>query len=327
MKYETLLPAAKLLWSCPASKAPSGGLVIAGSTVAVLGTHLIDGRDLATGEVRWSTPSRAHEMFAISDSRIGSRGRKAKAGYWEGFDAATGESMWTQTFDGWPPESPQVCGNETWRLIHREERALTSLHGMSAEDGSKLESVIAPFAQTAGVSVEYFWTARHEASPIGRGLMRYDRANGEWETLSRDPHELCAIDDIGAVVLELADPEAGIVAAYDYAGGDALWRVEANGPVATADGVVHIVQGANLVEVARSSGKERWRAPFSEESELLVPRSFGKRLLARFRGENPKILDAATGKQVGTMDSEPDVQLIGGHAVVSDSEEVAVYRL
>lgn len=327
MNLEKLFPNGERLWSCSNSANSKGNVVVAGSLVAVLGSSTIQGRDLKTGEVRWESPTHAHEIFPISESRIGTRGRRAREGRWQGIDAETGEKVWKIAFEDWPPERPMTCGNEMWRLIVNEQRALTALHGVSGETGEKLPNVIAPFAESAAVSEAFFWTARHTADSIGRGLMRYDREGEDWETLSKEPHDLCFVDAEGAIVRNRKDPENRLATAFRAGESEAAWKVENNGPIAPAGDAVLVANGCEVSVIERKSGTTRCTAKFPEDKEIQEARFFGERILVRIQDESPKIVESSNGKIVGDFESLPKVEFSSGNAVVVTDEEVVVFKI
>lgn len=329
MKYEALLPNAKQIWSRPAPAAANGGAVLYDSAIAILGSAEVEGRDLATGDVKWSTPSRAHQLFPISDTLVGSRGRKNRQGIWEAYNTEDGEVQWTRTFDDWPPESPWVCGDEAWILTLREERALTSLKAFDTRTGDNLDSVIAPFALAAGVSSESFWTSRDVTDSIGRGLMRYDRKIAAWDTLSRDPHELCLVNAKGAIVKQINPdiPGIGHVESYDHKDREPKWRTPFDGLVRVDGDLVFVVHEEQLVGVDRETGKEKWRTPLPADRQLQEPRFFGKRALIRFREGEFNIIDTGDGTVVGKTTDDPTPLLSGKFAVTIDDKEVIGYSV
>lgn len=331
MKYEVLFPKSEPIWTCPSPGPKAGGVAPVGPAVAVLGIHTIEAREVAGGEVRWSVRSGAHQLFAISGSLLGSRGHKDRRGVWEAFDAGTGESAWVRFFDDWPPKAPAVVGEEAWMLAVKDQRALTALQGVDMRTGANLESLIAPFALRSGFCEQCFWTSRNVADSIGRGLMRYDRSGGEWETLSDEPHEICVADAHGLIAKKLDPAEpgggVGVVAAYGVTDRAPVWRASCDGSVWADGELVHIAQAGELVELDRVTGVEHWRTPIPPARELRAATAVGQRVLLRFREGPALVLDAATGKATGSLAEAPELIRVGDHAVTIDAEEVAAYRL
>ncbi|MEM7009941.1 MAG: PQQ-binding-like beta-propeller repeat protein [Verrucomicrobiota bacterium] len=329
MKYEALLPNAKQIWSRPAPAAANGGAILFGSSIAILGSAEVEARDLATGEVKWSTYTRAHQLFPISDTLVGARGRKKRQGIWEAYNTEDGEVQWTRTFDDWPPESPWVCGDEAWILTLREERALTSLKAFDTRTGDNLDSVIAPFALAAGVSIESFWTSRDISDSIGRGLMRYDRKIAAWDTLSRDPHELCVVDSTGAIVKQIDSEirKSGHVESYNHKDREPKWKTPFDGPVHIDGDLIFVVYDEKLKGVDRETGKEKWNTPLPADRQLLEPRSFGRRALVRFREGESNIIDTTDGTVVGKTKDDPSALVSGKFVVTIDDKEVTGFSV
>lgn len=264
--------APKPLWQAPAAAGALGSLdalAVAGDVVIVSGDPLV-GRDVATGEERWSRPG-----TAVPGARLilgGGRLYLASAEY-DGdvvaLDPATGKEVWRSRLGG-RYSMPRPVGADGERVY--------VVAGILEKDHSVEENVIAAIDTRTG---KVAWSERRDAGTeefglasavSGRRLVYTDQRRNVTvrDTVSgrqvwtrktgRSGFDRVVVHDGGVMV-----SDGRTLRAYDLENGAERWSLDAggfasfNGP-AVLDGVLYVSDSSrSLWAVDPSSGRKLWR--------------------------------------------------------------------
>jgi outer membrane protein assembly factor BamB len=249
--------------------------VIAGGTVYAMGTDgLVTAFSASNGAKLWSTSfsvsgDGSNTVFGGGVSYDNGRVYVA-TGYGEvaALDAGTGSQVWKVKPAGPLRGSPTVAFNSVYVMTQNNQ-----IHALNAADGAPVWAETGSIGQAGvfGVAAPAAGQGTVIAGYSSGELSAYRYENGR--TLWSDALARTSIStEVGSLTDVDADPiidrgrvfalgQGGRMAAYDLVTGQRIWELNLAGistPAVAGDWVFTLTDDAQLLAIARTSGKVRW---------------------------------------------------------------------